>query len=169
MATDDEVKTDAGGSTLLPGHLETDALAADGVVSLHHALLLEAENLIEIDTAEGDEGAGGIGGRPCELDVIARHEAIGKIAVRRVDGSHSLDAQFIHETTLERAVHALAAPPGLGRVGEDVFDAEPLQGTAHLGGARLVDGFVLHRSARRPARAIAVEGLGKPVVAKDRP
>jgi len=114
MATDDEVKTDAGGSTLLPGHLETDALAADGVVSLHHALLLEAENLIEIDTAEGDEGAGGIGGRPCELDVIARHEAIGKIAVRRVDGSHSLDAQFIHETTLERAVHALAAPPGLG-------------------------------------------------------
>src|SRR6267378_8562675 len=55
--------------------------------------------------------------------------------------------------------HALATPPGLGRVGQDVFDAEPLQGTAHMGGARLVDGFVLHRGARRPARPIAVEGL----------
>src|SRR3989442_10117712 len=71
MATDDEMKAGAGGSALLLGHLETDALAADGIVSLHDAFLLEAENLIKIDAAEGDEGAGGIGGpAPAPLGLI---------------------------------------------------------------------------------------------------
>src|SRR2546428_2500525 len=82
MATDDEVKAGAGGSALLFGHLEADALAADGVVSLHHAFILEAENLLEIDAAEGDEGAHGIGGPPRELEGVGRHAPVGAIAGR---------------------------------------------------------------------------------------
>src|SRR3989442_14184543 len=76
MATDDEVKAGAGGSALLFGHLEADALAADGVVPLDHAFFLEAENLIEIDAAEGDEGAHGIGGRPRGTWGVARDGGI---------------------------------------------------------------------------------------------
>jgi hypothetical protein len=50
MSSHGEEQARASDSPGLLGHLEPDALAADGIVLLNHAFLLEAEDLVEVRT-----------------------------------------------------------------------------------------------------------------------
>ena len=109
----------------LPGlfaDLQADAVEGHGVIGRHRTLFLFAEDLVEIDGAEGHEG---IGRGPREGGVVVGDEALAQVGVGGVDGGDAGEAQFVDEAILQGAVEALAAAAGLGGVGADVLDAEP--------------------------------------------
>ncbi len=72
VATDEHPQARATAAAGLLGHLQGQARDDDDVVAADDALLLDAEDLIEVHTAEGDEGRGGIGGGPRELIATQR-------------------------------------------------------------------------------------------------
>jgi len=64
MAADEHPEAGAAAAAALLVDLQDEALERDGVVAGHHPFLLVAEDLVEVVTAEGHEGAGRIGGAP---------------------------------------------------------------------------------------------------------
>jgi hypothetical protein len=109
------------------------SLEARRVIGGHGALLLMAEDLVEVDAPQWHEGRGGIGGRPAEAGVVGGQESLAEIAVGDGQRAPAGDPELIDEPILEGAVEAFAAPPGLGRVAGDVLDAELGQGAAPPG------------------------------------
>ena len=81
MAADQHAQPRAGAPPGLFGELERHALGGDDIVASHHPLGLDAEDLVEIDASEGDEGRGGIGGQPAELRVEGREEVLAQVAI----------------------------------------------------------------------------------------
>jgi hypothetical protein len=99
----------------LLGQLQGHEVGGDDVVAADDALSLEAEDLVEVDAAEGDEGRGGIGGRPGELGVEGGQEALAPITV---GGAESRDAGRAQRAAAREApVLAVEqnAPLGRGR------------------------------------------------------
>src|SRR2546425_12563666 len=132
-AADEDAQARTGAATRLLGDLERHAGSRDDSVASHDALLLDAEDLIEIGAGEGHEGGGGIGRRPGEFGVEAGEEAVAEIAIGRGNGGDAGQAELVHEAALQRAIGALAASAGLRRIAEDVFDAQAGEGATHLG------------------------------------
>jgi hypothetical protein len=71
---------DPGSGTRRPprllAQLQVDGVEADSVVGRDGALLLFAQNLLEIDIAERHERGGRIGGGVAELRVVVGHEPL---------------------------------------------------------------------------------------------
>jgi hypothetical protein len=65
MAAHEHPEASTRAAAGLLGHLQGDALGGDDVVATDDALVFDAEDVVEIDAAQGHEGRGGIGrGRP---------------------------------------------------------------------------------------------------------
>src|SRR2546428_6965078 len=69
MAADEDAQARTGAATRLLGDLERHAGRRDDSVASDDALLLDADDLIEIGAGEGHERGGGIGRRPGECDI----------------------------------------------------------------------------------------------------
>ncbi len=96
-----------------------------------------AQDVVE-RSGEGDKGRALGFGRHRETGVVAGQI---NLAQERVGLGHRGDggqAQFLRQAILQCREHALRAPPGLGGVGRDQFDAQLAQGSAHLGRVVLV-------------------------------
>src|SRR5262249_61682931 len=81
MAPDHDAQPGAGPPAGLLGELQGDPVGRDDVVAAHHPLLLDAQDLVEVGCAEGNEGGGGIGGGPAKLGVEGGQEAVAQVAV----------------------------------------------------------------------------------------
>jgi hypothetical protein len=63
MAANEHVQPGAGAAAWWLGQLQGDEAGGDDMVAPDDPRILDAEDLVEIDAAEGDEGRGGIRGR----------------------------------------------------------------------------------------------------------
>src|SRR6266536_2541780 len=166
-ATGETARPRASNSPRLRGELQGDEAGGDHVVATDDALVLDAEDLIEIDAAEGHEGRGGIGGGPGELGVEGGQEAVVQIAVGGGDGGDAGEAELVDQAPLQGAIGPLTAAAGLRGVAQEVLDAEAGQRTADLSGPPAIDGAAGGRRVRGPVGAIGVEGHGQAVTLED--
>jgi hypothetical protein len=60
-----------------------------GIVRRDHALILLAEDGVEIDGADGHEGIRGIEGRPPKRRIVLRHVGVAEVRIRGVDGPNA--------------------------------------------------------------------------------
>lgn len=111
VAADDDVQAGAGGPAGLLGELQAPAVDNDGVVRGDDTLLFHAQDLIEIDIAEGDEGRGWIGRGPGEGGVVVGDEVFPQIRVGGLRGGEAGQAEFVDEAVLQGAMEAR---PGRG-------------------------------------------------------
>src|SRR5215470_5218990 len=156
MTSHEDVQPGTGAAARLLGELERDALGRDHVVAADDALVFDAENALEVDAARGDKGRGGIRRRTAELGVERREEVLAQVAIGRGDGGDAGDAPLVDEAILQRAIDPLTAAAGSGRVGENVLDAEPREGPAHLREPAAIGRAACRRGVGGPARAIRV-------------
>src|SRR5215470_19074426 len=123
MATDEHAQARTRAPAGLLGELQSKVGGGHDVVAADDAFFLDTEDLVQIDSAEGHERRGGIGGGAAKLAVEGGEEPLPQIAIGRGERADAGQAVFIDEAILERAIGALAAPPSLRRKAEDVFDA----------------------------------------------
>ena len=114
------------------GQREGEAVRGHHIVAPDDAVLLHAENLLEVDAAERDKGGRRVGGRPAELVVEGGEEALPQVAVGGGHHGDAGEAEPVDEAILPGAVDALTAPAGRGRIAENVFDAQAGEGAADL-------------------------------------
>src|SRR5262245_29222919 len=81
VAADTDAEAGAGATPGLLGELQGHRVKDDDVVLAHGAVVRLAEDLVEIDVPDGDEGGGGIGGRPGELRVVGGEEVVAQIGI----------------------------------------------------------------------------------------
>src|SRR4029453_11085771 len=67
MAADEDVQAGTGAAAGLLGQLERDEAGGDDVIAPDHALVLDAEDLLKVDAAEGDERRRGVRGQAGEF------------------------------------------------------------------------------------------------------
>jgi len=96
MAVDAHAQAGAGAAAGLLGELQRHRVEHDDVVLPHGAVFGLAEDLVEIDVADGDEGGGGIGRRPRELFVVGGDEVVAQIGV---GGLERVDAMQVSSLT----------------------------------------------------------------------
>src|SRR5437867_12110665 len=75
MAADQDPQPGARAAAGLFGELQRHVVGSHDVVAPDQALVLDAKDLVEIDTAQRHKGGGGTGRRPAELGVEGRQEA----------------------------------------------------------------------------------------------
>ncbi len=132
MPPDEHPQPGAGPTARLLGELQGHLLEHDDVVLAHRALLLMAEDALQVDALKGDEGAGGVRRRSGELLVVGGDEVRGEVGVGGGERGDAGAVEFVDESALEGPIEALTAPPPLGRIRGDMLDAEVRQGAAHL-------------------------------------
>ena len=108
------------------------------VVRAHHPRLFVTQDLLEVDVAHRHPRRLRVARRVTEGRVVLRDEDVPQIGIRRLARRDARHAQLIDQAILQRPIHPLTAAPRLRRVRRDVLDAQPRQGPAHLGDARLV-------------------------------
>ena len=86
MAAGQDPEAGAGAAAGLLGHLQGHAREGDDVVAADHALVLHAEDLVEVDAAERDKRRRRIGRRPGKLGVEGRQKSLPHVAVGGRDG-----------------------------------------------------------------------------------
>ena len=161
MAAHGELEAGAGGTAGLFGDLQADTVEDDGVVLADHAGVGLAQDLVEIEGGEGDEGSGRVGRGSREGLVVVGEEAFAQIGIGgggSGDGGHS---RLVDQAILQGAIEAFAAAAGLGRIGGDVLNARLFEGSADLG-----EGVLVHRAAslggvKGPMGAIGIERHGQ--------
>ena len=89
--------------------LQGDMVGGDDVVPPDDPFVFHAEDLLEVDAAEADEGGRGMRRRPPELGIELGDEVFAQIPIGAGDGADAGHAQFIDEAALERAIGALTA------------------------------------------------------------
>jgi hypothetical protein len=162
MAADGHAQAAARAPVALAIQLEYVAVERDGVIASDGALILVAEDLIEVDRTDRDERARGIRGRTAEGRVVVGHEMVPQIGVGRRQRGDLRDPERVDESILKCAIQPLAPAAGLGRIGGDVLNAQPIERPAHLRQLRLVyRAFGLGR-VERPVRAVRVDGHRQP-------
>src|SRR5262245_66344802 len=73
------------------------------------------------------------------------------------------DAEFVDEAILQRAVDALAAPPRLRGIADDVLDPELFEGAPELGEPEAIGRRAGRGGVHRPVRPIRVQRRRQPV------
>jgi hypothetical protein len=140
MAAHDDARSCARRAPGLFGELQGDALEADDIVVTDDALVLLAQDAVEIDGADRHKGGSGIGGCAREASVVVGNEMLGEIGVGCLGGVDPGVTQFVHEAILQGAVETFAAAAGLWGVRANVLDAERLKRAAELRGLGPIDG-----------------------------
>src|SRR5207245_698357 len=151
MPADQHPEPGAGAAAGLFGQLQRDETGGHDIVAPDDALILDAEDLVEIDPAEGNERRGGIRGRARELGVEGRQEAPTQVAIGGGDGANTCDTELVDEAVLQSAVDAFAPAARLGRMAEDVLDAEPGKCAADRRGLPAIGGAAGGGSVHRPS------------------
>src|SRR5258706_7670210 len=169
MPADEDAEAGAGAAAGLLGQLEGEAVSGHHIVAPDDAFLLDAENLLEVDAAEWDKGGRRVGGRPPELHVERREEALPQVAVGGGHRGDAGEAELVDEAILQGAVDALTAAAGRGRIAEDVFDAQAGEGAADLGQAPAIRGPARHPGVDGPMGAVGGQGHWQAVARQDRP
>src|SRR5438034_968206 len=159
----EDAQAGAGAPPGLLGDLPRHAIGRHDVVAADDALVLHAEDLIELDAPERHEGRARVCGRPAEFGIEAGQELLAQIAMGGGHGGDARQPEFVDETVLPRAVDPLAAAARLGRVAEDVLDPEPGEGPANLGGMAAIRRAAGRGSVDGPVRAVGIERQGQAV------
>src|SRR5438445_81659 len=167
MAADQDPQPGARAAAGLFGELQRHAVRGHDVVAPDGAFVLDAKDLVEIDAAQRHKGGGGIGRRPAELGVEGGQEAVAHIAIGRGHRGDAGGTQFVDEAVLQGAVGALAAAARLGRIAQDVFDAQPGQRAADLGRVLAIRRAPRRRGMDGPVRAVGVQRHRHAVVLED--
>src|SRR5262245_50247586 len=81
MTAHEHAQAGTGSAAGLPRQLQQDETGGDDVIAGDDALVLDAEDLLEIDAPEGDKGRARIGGRAAELGVEGRQKVGPQIPV----------------------------------------------------------------------------------------
>src|SRR5439155_13437663 len=110
---DEHPQPGAGAPARLLGELQGHLLEHDDVVLAHRALLLMAEDALQVDALQRDEGAGGVRRRPRELLVVGGDEVLGEVGVGGGDRGDAGAVEFVDEPALEGPIEALTAAPPL--------------------------------------------------------
>jgi len=114
VAAHGDLEAGARPAARLLGHLQGDVVERDHVVLADRARFVLAEDGVEIDAVQGDEGARRIGGQARELVVIVRDEVLRQVGIGGRPRGDARQVQFVDEAALHGAVETLAAPAGLG-------------------------------------------------------
>src|ERR1700752_816505 len=112
--------------------LQHKSAEAHGVVAGHDPFFLMTEDLLEVLTADGDEGGRGVRRRAGEARVVVGDEALAQVPVSGGHGGDPRHAQLVHEPALHGAVGALTAAAGLRGIAQDVLDPQAGPGPADL-------------------------------------
>src|SRR6266508_2158305 len=94
----------AGPPPGLFGELKGYCVERDDVVLPDGALFEVAEDLVHIDVSHGDEGRGGIGGRPGELLVVGGDEGVAQIGIRGLERGDAVQRELLDEAILQGTV-----------------------------------------------------------------
>jgi hypothetical protein len=116
VTADDDPQPGAGAAAGLLVELQGHALEDDNIVEADRALFLVAEDEVQIDGPEGDEGAGRVRRQTGELGVVVCDEVLAQVGVSGIDREDAGHAEFVDEPALQGAVEPLAAAAGLGGV-----------------------------------------------------
>src|SRR5437868_56021 len=169
VAADEDVQAGAGATAGLFAELQGHAVGGDDVIATDDAFVLDAQDLLEIDAAEGHEGRAAVSGWPAELGVEGGDKLGAHVAIGSGDRPDPGYAQLIDQAILQGAVDALAPPSGLGRVPENMLDAEPLEGAAHLRELRAIGGRAGGGGVHGPVSAVGVQRHRQAILLEDRP
>lgn len=139
------------------------AFENDGVIGVYAPGRFKAEDVSEVESVTGAVNvleAGRVGKALVMLvDIVFLQEAVGL-----VDGAYMFSAQCLDEPVLMGTVAALNPALGLGASGKEMFNAEPLQDTPHLGETNPLIVWSPHSSiaARRDVINAAIIGVKLP-------
>src|SRR2546428_4503376 len=114
MAADEHAQAGAGSASGLLVELQTHLPEDHRVVLADGALLLVAEDLIQVDLAQRHESRSSLPWGMGKGLVVTRHEALPQIVIGVLERPDAGQPQLVDQAALHRAVHPLAAPPGLG-------------------------------------------------------
>jgi hypothetical protein len=151
------------------GDLQDHALERHRVVPRHDPRFFVTENGLELRRGHRHKGRRGVRGRAAKRRVVGGQEAGDQIVVGGGEGADAGQAEFVHQAVLQRAIGPLAPATGLGRVAQDVFDAERLQGPADLGEACPIGRTVGGGGMDGPVGPIGIEGARHAVLRAHRP
>ena len=140
IAPDGDAPAGPAGPAGLLGQLQGEVVQGDHIVFAHGALVLLAEDGVEVHAVQGHEGARGVGGGPRELLVVVGEKALHQVGIGGGERGDAREVQLVDEAPLHRAVEALAAAAGLRGIGPDVLDAEAVEGPADLRAVGAING-----------------------------
>src|SRR2546422_8621610 len=83
MAADQDPQPGARAAAGLFGELQRHVVGSHDVVAPDHALVLDAKDLVEIDTAQRHKSGRGVGGPPAQLGAESGQETVADIAIWR--------------------------------------------------------------------------------------
>jgi hypothetical protein len=86
VPADGHAEARAGAPAGLLGELQGDALEDDDIVEADGALFLMAEDQVQIDGPQGDEGRRRVRRRQSELTVVVGDEVLAQVGVGGLDG-----------------------------------------------------------------------------------
>ena len=95
--------------------LELERAVGDAIVMADLALLLDAQDLVEIDAGNGRESGAFAGRRDGEADVVSGQVNLANEGVRRGDVGYAGEREFVDQTILKRCERALRPAPRIGR------------------------------------------------------
>ena len=114
VATDEDPEAGTGAAAGLLHQLTGDPIGGDDVVAADDALVLHAEDLLEIHAAHWHEGGGGVGGGAGELGVQRGEDVFAEVAIGQREGGDAGQPGAVDEAALQGAIGALAAPRAWG-------------------------------------------------------
>src|SRR3954471_24572554 len=150
-------RLDEVAAVTLLGDLQHAARVTDRVFVPHHALRLDAEDILE-RPHERHERRPFLGGRDHKTGVVLWDVDGGETVVGSLDRGEPLLAQERWQPALERAEQPLHPTPALRAVARDVLDAELLERPTHLGQAGLVYRLAGLGGVEIMAAPVGVEG-----------
>jgi hypothetical protein len=87
----------------------------EAIVLADLALLLNAQDLVEIDARDGGEGRALAGRRDCKAGVVLRQIDVADESVGRLDAGYAGELELLDQTILQRGEGALRPPTRIGR------------------------------------------------------
>ena len=91
------------------------------------ALLLDAQDLVEINARDRNEGRARLGRRRGEARIVGGQIDVAKEGVGSLDRIDPGERELLHEPVLQGLKRPLRPPARLGRIGPDMLDAELLE------------------------------------------
>jgi hypothetical protein len=89
------------------------------------ALLLRAQDVVEVDAGNGGEGRAFPGRRNRETGVVGGQVEVAKEGVGLLDIGYAGEREFLDETILQRPEGPFGAPARLRRIGPDRLNPDP--------------------------------------------
>jgi hypothetical protein len=105
--------------------LELERAVGDAIVMADLALLLRAQDVVEVDAGNGGEGRAFPGRRNRETGVVGGQVEVAKEGVGLLDIGYAGELELVDQAILKRLENTLRSPPRLRRIGPDMLDPDP--------------------------------------------